>query len=197
MFYLIVIVLANLLIVALNFAFGGDFSALALGRLIFSSLLATAAAFAIDGVLALLIRRLLPEKLFPPDSRLFHVSEGERRLWRKLGINSWKNKVPEWGGFTGFHKDRLGDVHSSAYLARFLSESHYGVAIHLVSALLGYAILFLPYAGTLSIGLPVAIVNMILNLLPTMILRFNTPPLLRLYKRSLSKESQALRANQP
>ena len=52
--------------------------------------------------------------------------------------------------------------------------------------------LFVPGIGALSIALPVALVNLFLNILPTLVLRYNTPKLksmlLRL-KRSGSKQN--------
>lgn len=191
MLYLIVIVGATLLVGLLNFAFGGVYGAEELGYQLFAAVFATGAVFAIDGILALAIRRLLPKTLFGPDNPLFAVSDKERRFYRKLRIHAWKDKVPEWGGFTGFHKDKLAHTDDSVYLGRFLLESNYGVVIHLVTAFWGYAILLLPFSGRLSVGLPIAVVNMLLNFLPTMILRFNTPPLRRLYERSLRKKNKA------
>ena len=38
-------------------------------------------------------------------------------------------------------------------------------------------------------ALPIALVNFVLNLMPTAILRANTPALRRLYERSLRKEA--------
>ena len=54
------------------------------------------------------------------------------------------------------------------------------------------AMLFVPGIGAFSIALPVALVNLFLNILPTLVLRYNTPKLksmlLRL-KRSGSKQN--------
>ena len=64
-----------------------------------------------------------------------------------------------------------------------------GDAITFVTgAVFGYLILLLPFLRPLAMGLPIAIVNMILSLLPTMVLRFNTPALRSLYRRNLARE---------
>jgi hypothetical protein len=39
----------------------------------------------------------------------------------------------------------------------------------------------------LTVALPVALVNLFLNILPTLVLRYNTPKLKTLYKRLLKK----------
>ncbi len=190
MFYLITAGSSVLLVTLLNFLLGESHALSALGTLFFASLFGAGAAFAIDGILAFLIRRL-PERFFSPESPLFSVSGAERRFYRRIGINGWKDKVPEWGGLTGFHKNHLASPRDSRYLARFLLESNYGVAIHAACALGGFLILLLPFSGKLSVGLPIACVNLVLNLLPAMILRFNTPPLRHLYRRSLEKAGRS------
>ena len=147
------------------------------------------AVIAIDGLGAFIIRRL-PEKHFAAECRRFTVKRTECRLWRALGVRLWCDKIPELGGFSGFHKDRVREPRNSAYLERFLLESNYGVAIHLTNALTGFFLLLLfPYV-TLSVALPVAAVNLILSLLPLGTLRYNTPKLLALYHRVKARESK-------
>lgn len=182
MFYLIVISSATLLISILNVLLDGIFRLSAFGWHLLFTLLGVMAVFAVDGIAAFVIRRL-PEAWFRPDSPVFEVSKKEKNLYRKLKLNAWKKYVPEWGCFTGFHKDKLQSADDRAYLGRFLLESNYGVAGHLAGAVLGFLILLLPFLRPLSMALPIAVINMILSLLPTMILRFNTPALRRLYQR--------------
>ena len=55
--------------------------------------------------------------------------------------------------------------------------------INLVNAFSGYLLVLFPWCGGLGIALPVAAVNMVLNLLPTALLRYNTLPLWHLYKK--------------
>ena len=194
MFYLLTVVFASTVIIFLNFVFGGDYQLSALAELCLLTVICIACVFSIDGILAFLIRRL-PEKWFAPEARLFSVGAFERKLYRRSKIGIWKKYVPEWGCFTGFHKDALKDAADAQYIGRFLLESNYGVLGHIAGALFGFLILFLPFLHPLRMALPIAIINGILSLLPTMILRFNTPPLLRLYHRSLSKNAKTERTN--
>ena len=165
----------------------GVLTLLAFAKIFGATALGATAAFAIDGILAFIARRL-PMKWFPPEAKLFMVSTRERKLYRRLKINSWKRHVPELGGFTGFHKDKMRDRNSSEYVGRFLTESHYGVLGHVLGAIFGFAVMLLPFLRPLSMGLPIAIVNFILSILPTMILRYNTPSLCKVYKMNLSRE---------
>ena len=194
MFYLITITGATLLIALINFIFGDVHTWLELGSVLLWTSLGTVSVIAVDGLFAFVIRRL-PEKWFAPEAKAFSVPKWEKNLYRKTKINVWKKHVPEWGCFTGFHKDALKDAADSQYIGRFLLESNYGVLGHIAGALFGFLILFLPFLHPLRMALPIAIINGILSLLPTMILRFNTPPLLRLYHRSLSKNAKTERTN--
>ena len=187
MFYIITISGATLIIALINALCDPLFGLSVLGEYLLFTVLGVASVIAIDGIFAFVIRRM-PEAWFAPEAPIFTVGKGERSLYRKLKINAWKKYVPELGCFTGFHKDKVRSPNDSAYLGRFLLESNYGVAGHLAGASLGYLILFLPFLKPLPMALPIAVVNMILSLLPTMILRFNTPALRKLYRRNLERE---------
>lgn len=144
---------------------------------IIAAVLTTVAIIALDGLEAWLIR-LLPEKWFAAEQPLFAVSARECRFYNRLGVKSWRNKVPELGSFTHFSKSHVADPKDNAYLRRFLLESNYGVVIHLTNALSGYLLcLLFPAAQVLRFPLPCAVVNMVLSLLPVFILRYNTPRL--------------------
>ncbi len=187
MFY-ITVILATLVITGLcHVPFGDAFSWTLLGKALGNAALGVIAVIAIDGVVAFVIRRL-PERWFSPENKIFRVSKREREILRKTKIGKWKRVVPELGCFTGFHKDHVADPSSVCYLGRFLMESNYGVLGHVLGALLGFLILLLPCCQPLSAGLPIAIVNFILSMLPTLILRYNTPSLLRLYERAKRNE---------
>ena len=183
MFYLFSVSGATLLVTLLNFLFDGVYTFGAFCTLLLWSVIAVAALFIIDAITATVARRL-PEKWFAPEAKLFTVGKSERKFYRKVKINVWKKYVPEWGCFTGFHKDKVREPDSSAYIGRFLIESNYGVAIHIVNAVGGFVIGFLPFCGGAGIWLPVACVNFVLSMLPVFILRNNTPSLLFLYKRA-------------
>lgn len=187
MFYLITIALATFIIAAVNSISVG---ARSLWTELLFTVIGVAAVFAVDALAALISRRL-PERWFLPEAKIFSVGKGEKNFYRKVKINSWKKYVPEWGCFTGFHKDKMRSTEDSEYIGRFLLESNYGVAGHLGGAVFGYLIMLIPWLRPLSMALPIAAVNMILSILPTMILRFNTPALRRLYRRSLEKEKSA------
>lgn len=190
MFYFITVAVATLLVTLGNFLLDGVYRLSAFGWHLLISLLGVATVFLIDALFAFVTRRL-PERWFAPEARIFSVGKREKNFYRKVKINTWKKYVPEWGCFTGFHKDKLQSPNDSAYLGRFLLESNYGVAGHVAGALFGFLILLIPPLSPLTVALPIAVVNMLLSLLPTIILRFNTPALRRLYRRNLAREARS------
>lgn len=185
MFYLIVILTADVLILLGNALLSdAGWGASALWTAAY-----TVGVIAIDGLLAWIIRWFpLPKAWFAPEARLFHTPGWERRLYRRLGLRKWKHLVPELGGFTDFHKDKLRSTSDADYLCRFVTENNYGTVIHLSNAVGGFALLAIPIASRIGIALPVALINMVLSILPYMILRYNTPPLYRLYRAALKKQ---------
>lgn len=171
--YLTTIGLAMLIIALFNLIV----SASAWYEILISVLLCTALQFALDGMLALLINKL-PDRWFGVDNPLYAVSDAERRLYKRLRVKFWKDKVWELGGLGGFSKKHFTSPSDPAYIERFIIECNKGVLTHRLSYPVGFlAMLALRGRDALTIALPVAIVNMYLNILPTLVLRYNTPKL--------------------
>lgn len=150
--------------------------------------------FVIDGIFAIIINKL-PNKWFGMDKKCFEVSKKSQEFYEKLKIRKWKDKVWELGGLGGFRKNKLSQPNNSDYIERFIIESNKGIVTHRLGYLLGFLGIFIfPLKYALGIGIPVAIVNLILNALPVMILRYNIPKLKLLHKRlkrtELLKEEQ-------
>lgn len=192
MLYLTVIIAANILIILLNALFSLPLELKDVLQIALSSVIGTASVIAVDGLVALFIRRALPEKLFCVKENTFNVGQKERGFYRKIKVNRWKDKVPELGGFTGFHKDKIKSAGDAAYLARFVLEANYGVVIHLANALLGFVIAFIPFCGRFSIWFPIFVVNFVLSMMPVAVLRNNTPSLKYLYFKA--KKDDAVKA---
>lgn len=181
--YLSIIGIAMLIIAAINTVLG---IALWYAALI-SVLWCTALQFALDGSLAFLINKL-PDKWFGVDNRLYRVSQRECELYKKFRVRQWKDKVWELGGLGGFSKKSVKEPGSAAYIEKFIIECNKGVLTHRLSYPAGFlAMLTLPGICSLTIALPVALVNLYLNVLPTIVLRYNTPKLQIMLQR-LQKE---------
>ncbi|MBE6636823.1 MAG: hypothetical protein E7618_03340 [Ruminococcaceae bacterium] len=143
--------------------------------------------FSLDGLMAIVIR-LTPNRWYPIDSPYFAVSDREACWHKKLKVRLWKDYVWELGGLGGFSKKNLVAPDEPAYIERFIIECHKGVMTHRLSYPIGLlAMLTLPNRCAFTIALPAALVNLFLNILPTLVLRYNTPKLQRVLKRLLRK----------
>lgn len=137
----------------------------------------------LDGLVAIIINKM-PDRLFGVENRLFHIHLWERRMYKFLKVRKWADKVLELGGLGGFSKKFLADPDNPEYIEKFIIESNKGVLTHRLSYPIGFlAMLTLPSPTNLTIALPVATVNLFLNVLPTLVLRHNTPMLKSLLKR--------------
>ena len=138
---------------------------------------------AIDGGFAAIVH-FCPTKWFDIDKKIFSVSSKERKFYEKIKIRKWKDKVVELGGLGGFRKNELKTSSDINYIKQFIVESNKGVIVHIASCILGFVILLVfPSECFYSISLPIAIMNIVLNIPSTFILRYNTPKLLAGYKR--------------
>ena len=158
---------------------------------VIATVFCTALQFALDGLIAIIINKM-PDGWFGVDNALYRVSDRERVLYKKLKVRCWKDKVWELGGLGGFSKKALREPNNPAYIEKFIIECNKGVATHRLSYPIGFlAMLALPGVCSLTIALPVAVVNVFLNVLPTLALRYNTPMLQIMLKRLKRKEMRA------
>ena len=177
--YLYVIGIAMAIISAINIIFNTT----TWYNVIIAVVLCTAAQFALDGLIAIIINKM-PDRLFAVNNPLYNVSKFEQELYKKLKVRTWKDKIWELGGLGGFSKKNLANPNSTEYIEKFIIECNKGVLTHRLSYPIGFLpMLFIPNICALSIAFPVAIVNLFLNILPTLALRYNTPKLHDMLKR--------------
>ncbi|MBQ9746660.1 MAG: hypothetical protein IJW21_07525 [Clostridia bacterium] len=181
--YLSVIGIAVLAVSALNIAFG----VAAWHYVIIAAVWCTALQFALDGIIALLINKM-PDRYFGTDNPMYRVSEAEKKFYKKIKVRLWKDKIWELGGLGGFSKKNLKAPDDPAYIEKFIIECNKGVLTHRLSYPVGFlAMLTLPSACAFTVALPIAAVNLFLNVLPTLALRYNTPMLHSVLKRLKKK----------
>jgi len=191
--YSIITVISLALIVTLNTIFNPAQSEYWWFYLVYSLAVAII-AFLLDALIAFVIRRM-PAKWFSYKRHMFQASDKEMRFYKFIKVDAWKNYVPELGGFTSFHKDKVVDPNNNKYMERFILEACYGVSIHIWSVPASFLLLLLDYkmyAGSsmlwLTICLPIAVINAILVLLPAFILKYNLSRLTKIYELNLKKE---------
>ena len=196
--YSIITIICLALVITLNTVFNPAQSEYWWFYLVYSLAVAII-AFLLDGLIAFIIRRM-PEKWFSYKRHMFKASDKEMRFYKFIKVDAWKNFVPELGGFTSFHKDRVVDPNNNEYMKRFILEACYGVSIHIWSVPASFLLLLLDYkmyTGNsvlwLTICLPIAVVNAILILLPAFILKYNLRRLTKIYELNLKKEETAVK----
>ena len=181
--YLSTIGVAMLIISAVNIVFGTA----SWYYTVIAVIWCTALQCALDGGIAIMINKM-PDGWFGVNNPLYHVSEWEQKLYKKLRVKFWKDKVWELGGLGGFSKKHLTDPSNPSYIEKFIIECNKGVLTHRLSYPIGFlAMLTLPGVCAFTIALPVAIVNLYLNILPTLALRYNTPKLILILNRLKKK----------
>ena len=137
--------------------------------------------FILLGVLDLILRFCFPKSCWNIEKRYFSVSKKEIKLYEKLQIRKWKDKVPEWGKSAGFSKSNLQSLEVD-YLQKFIYETCIGEILHLSAAILGFTCLLLFPVKNWYFVLPILITNFVLNLMPCIIQRYNRARLLVVYK---------------
>ena len=169
--YLLIIGIAMLIISVFNIIFGTA----PWYYVIIATVFCTALQFVFDGIFAIAINKM-PDAWFSVDNPLYNVSKRERELYKKLKVKRWKNKVWELGGLGGFSKGAIASPDDPKYIEKYIIECNKGVLTHRIGYAAGFlAMLTLPMPCALTIALPVAVVNLFLNILPTIVLRNNTP----------------------
>lgn len=177
--YLSIIGTAMLIISALNIIFGTA----TWYYVVIATVFCTALQFVFDGFFAIIINKM-PDTWFSVDNPAYNVTERERRFYKKLKVKRWKNKVWELGGLGGFSKGAIASPNDPEYIEKFIIECNKGVLTHRIGYVAGFlAMLTLPMPLSLTIALPVAVVNLFLNILPTIVLRNNTPLLKSILKK--------------
>ena len=145
------------------------------------------------------VARLLPKACANHEKKSFIVGAKEKKLYEKMKIRKWKDLVPEIGHFTGFRKNKIAEPQSVEYVDRFLLEICYGEIGHFFSLFLGFTVLCLyPLSDVwFALAIPVAIVNVFLNLPSLLVLRYNSYKLVVLKKSLLKKQQRAQKAEKP
>ena len=149
----------------------------------------TILAFLLDGAIAIIVKKM-PDRWFGIDNPHFNVSKREKRLYRRIKVRQWKDKVWELGGMGGFSKKALLYPDDPAYIEKFIIECNKGVITHRLSYPIGLLTMLTAFnICAFTIALPVAVVNLYLNILPTIALRYNTPMLKTVLKGLRRKRS--------
>lgn len=188
--YFFIVFSCMLCIIVVNSLFIDYLAPLSVLDIICACTLAVIAQIILDLILALIVRRCLPKKLFLPVKKFFSATKKETAFYEKIKIKSWKEKVLELGALTGFRKNKIASPKDQEYISRYIFEANCGVLVHIVCIIFGFLITFMyPLKYFVNFCLPVSIVNAALNLLPLMTLRYNLVKLNKIFLINKRRES--------
>lgn len=187
--YLSIIFLSIVFISVFDIIFTMQTFNLTVPYIIFIVFISAVIDFLIDAVIAFIIHKL-PKKWFNPYNKIYRVWTFERRLYENLGIKKWKDRIPEMGQLCNFKKDKIASINDNNYIYKFLEETCYAEVLHFLSAVLGFAVIFVfPLKYVFNFTLPVAAINCFLQILPIFIQRYTRPKLIKIYERNLKNLS--------
>ena len=192
-FYIVSILSCMVIIAVLNAVFSIPIYGFSVLYIILAVIISTVSVILIDAILAFMVRRFLPEKWFSADKTIYKAGKRECLWYERLGIKRWKDKILELGALSGFRKNHVLKPNDNKYVERYILEANYGVIVHLSNMVLGFLIIFIyPLKYCLCFGVPVAIVNFVLSLLPMMVLRYNLPKLHTLRKYNKRRDERVV-----
>jgi len=151
------------------------------------------AVVCLPAIVVMIIVRLMPKSIYNPKSKLFAVHKSEDKIFEKLNVKKWKDKIPEAGKTGGFARDHLYDPRNPEYIKKYLIEGCVAEALHTLSLIWGFvALLVLPRPLVLPLGLPLSLFNFFIHFFPLLVQRYMRPRLLRTLERltKLQEEKQ-------
>lgn len=192
--YLLIIFLALCLLMGLNSYLATSVYQTSIETLISAILVSFVIVVIIDTLFAILVG-ILPKKWFGVNNKLLSVSKKEQKFYEKLHIRKWKDYVWDLGCLGGFSKQEVKDPKDPRYFEKFIIESNRGVTEHTLGIVVSYVIIFIYPQYAWSVGVPIALVNTLLNSMSTMVLRYNLPKLKTAYTILVKRQSTNIQTN--
>lgn len=186
----------------LYFKYGAIYVALVLGiNLAFNfswgtvgNFFLVAAIVCFPAIVVALLVHLIPKTFYNPKNKIFAARKGEDKLFEKLNVKKWKDKIPEAGKTGGFARNHLYDPRNPDYIKKYIIEGCLAEALHSLSIIWGIAALFLvPKQLVLPMGVPLALFNFFVHIFPILIQRYMRPRLMKTLER-LTKAQQEKQA---
>lgn len=131
--------------------------------------------------------RLFPKSFYEKNHWFFKEHPFEKKLYRKIHIDRWKGKLPEWGKVWKFEKKNLNKELSIKYVDQFIVETYFAEIGHLGMAILGFACIAVNPRDYAMMALICSIINLFIQIPFCIIQRYNRPRLVRLKLRLESK----------
>ena len=155
----------------------------------FSPLAVVLYVLVVLGILAVGLRLIVPKRFLNYKNSFFRVRKWQVKSLKKLGVQRWKDKVPDLGWTAGFPKSTIQST-DTGYLAKFLEETCFAEILHLTAGIFGLTALFVFPSIDFFVTFPIVIVNFILHLMPCLIQRYTRFRMANLYERKMREEAR-------
>lgn len=189
MLYFLIISLAMTIVEISAISFSLATGLMSLSRSVIMPFFVNAYVLVVLGVVALLMRIFIPRRFWNANKKMFYVSKKEIDFYNKLEIKKWKERVPEMGCSSGFPKNEIKSLEKD-YLWRFLQENCYAEFMHYVVAILGFTVVFFLEGFDFIFATPILLANVILNIMPSIIQRYNRVKLKNIYEIVVKREEK-------
>lgn len=143
------------------------------------------------GILAHPVGLILPRSIFHPDSFPFAAYKWENggKIYEKLGVKSWKDRVPDMSRLMGdMVKKKMSSAKDAAGIDTLIVETCIAEAIHLALTVLSFGILI--FWQSVWAWVLILAYNILGNLPFIIIQRYNRPRLLALSARRAGRRQQ-------
>lgn len=189
MLYFLIISLAMTIVEISAISFSLATGLMSLSRSVIMPFFVNAYVLVVLGIVALLMRIFIPRRFWNANKKMFYVSKKEIDFYNKLEIKKWKERVPEMGCSSGFPKNEIKSLEKD-YLWRFLQENCYAEFMHYVVAILGFTVVFFLEGFDFIFATPILLANVILNIMPSIIQRYNRVKLKNIYEIVVKREEK-------
>lgn len=154
-------------------------------------LITTMVMLALIGLTSFACGELFPRRFVHYDRFPFKQFKWEQngKLYVKLKVNLWKDKVPDMSTFFKgmFYKKAIGEIRTAAYFERFVKETCVAEVVHIALMLAGF-IVFYNYHD--AWGLCASILFALGNIPFVLIQRYNRPRFLTIMERQRKAEQK-------
>ena len=131
------------------------------------------------------LAELLPESWFYPKRKFFQISKREQKFYEFFGIKLWKNAICELGLLVGHNKRKFEKPSDPVYIQTFILECNRAMVGHFLDAAVGFIIIILlPLKYVWRVTFPIVMLSLVLNIIPAIIIRYNSPKLKVILKRA-------------
>lgn len=133
--------------------------------------------------MAYVITVFVPKEFYNPNNSFFRERLYEQRLYRKIRISRWKDRLPQYN--VNFNKKYLPEKLTSDFIEQFIMETCRAELVHIAICIFSFSSIILVYLQIepLYVFVIVEIIIFVAQIPFILIQRYNRPRLIKYLKR--------------